>query len=1062
MDIHKTKPFEERNAEPLRRTSTRITQFPGAADFETSLSQAYNRHIPDQSDDTYILPTSVYGKSHGDQDAHIAARRAMAKRSSRSFSSRVSRIRSRKEKHGRPARPGIKVDTSFTRHKGNIPRQLYPQESQLPIARTGGTIKKTNWWSLGRPKSGKGLGITRGDVEQSTHIDENMGHEAAPKVTTYNLKADQDPTTADSLAPGNRAWFEISPSDGPIPIGISIPSDSIPDFSPYQSTRHRSESDATLVTPSIVITPAVMKSVWSPDTESDYTPGRSSSVYSRSMFNIQSTMSDVPPVPALPSNILGTNDGHPSVDVHNGIADVHARNNTLDSAVTTFEEDNYLMQKDRVTSTSTVFEEDETPLTLDQHVQTLSNLSIDTNVVPTPRRSRGWWNVITTPFELSRHNSVWTNNTIANGDRTPDVPLVPQNFGTTHGAVAACVNQTANKSTIAAVLDSATQQDPPIRHVPSHHAIQITSTNEPAITSPLSATTASPILRTAAVGTVIMPQEPRQINVNIELKDHRPGATAQAVYMPSHITASPASSPPALNPSHSPDVRNVLHRPVPQFDPPPAFAQPLHKKRADDMQSLASSAPSPDLKNPKTHRKVSLMEWFQRKTQSGKRNQTRKSGDKKKRKSRRCCCLWSCCCILFLCLLAIIIPIIVVLTRRHNHASTPTNNPSGRPNEPSHEGGKEEPPSQWLNLTGFPPIPTGISTIAQPEAVKEVSGCVSPATIWSCALPKEDQPSIAPNKPDQPNFKLEIVFENSTITDPTKTRPAKRAANAVSVGAFIRSRLLYERAAPSPSPAPPPVDDQSFLGNTTDGNTLPFEGEQTPFFVSFISPLSTSKRLAKRADIGNITDVIPPPSVNNDGTAAAANLLPFPSSQPLKLYNRGKDNEYYGFYTYFDRSIFLKSIQPSNSSFGGVPADTAGGSPFDAASLRCTWSQTRFLVQIWTRSESTKPLLQGLTKPSLTSSPQDNIKRPGSFPYPVTITIDRHGGNNTDKMIYCYEMDKSGKILTNKSNKKFVLEDRSFGGVPVNPSQGPFKDPGGVAVDGGTGGCSCQWQNWLA
>lgn len=53
--------------------------------------------------------------------------------------------------------------------------------------------------------------------------------------------------------------------------------------------------------------------------------------------------------------------------------------------------------------------------------------------------------------------------------------------------------------------------------------------------------------------------------------------------------------------------------------------------------------------------------------------------------------------------------------------------------------------TQWLNISGFPPIPTGISTIIDPEAANEQSGCVSPTTLWSCALPKEEQPSIAPN-----------------------------------------------------------------------------------------------------------------------------------------------------------------------------------------------------------------------------------------------------------------------------------------------------------------------------
>src|SRR5438045_8109988 len=66
--------------------------------------------------------------------------------------------------------------------------------------------------------------------------------------------------------------------------------------------------------------------------------------------------------------------------------------------------------------------------------------------------------------------------------------------------------------------------------------------------------------------------------------------------------------------------------------------------------------------------------------------------------------------------------------------------------------------SQWLNLTGFPPMPTGISTIARPDTAVEKNGYVGLDTLWSCAVPKEDQASIVPNDPDQPNFRIEISF----------------------------------------------------------------------------------------------------------------------------------------------------------------------------------------------------------------------------------------------------------------------------------------------------------------
>ena len=427
------------------------------------------------------------------------------------------------------------------------------------------------------------------------------------------------------------------------------------------------------------------------------------------------------------------------------------------------------------------------------------------------------------------------------------------------------------------------------------------------------------------------------------------------------------------------------------------------------------------------------------------------------------------------------------------------------------KGNKTPIQSNWLNITGdpgFPPIPTGISTIIQPDAVDENPDCIKPVTMWSCSLPKEEQAGIRPNAPDQPNFRVQITFQNGTnatsnITsghNATKisSRSYGHVVNAVSAGGFIRDRLLYVRNAFSStnfasSPGPPSLEDQTFLGNTTDSVTAPFDGEQTPFFMTFLPANKLSSRLAKRGTSApdNSTDAfpdstkaIPPPNTNPDGTAAGANLYPLPSSQPLRLYDRGLDTEHYGFYTYFDRSIFLKSadpVDPSSNDTTPVPDDEDGGSERDAAAVRCTWAQTRFLVQIWTKkgnsaillhqdaangtsSKSNHPSSSG-NATSLTSSSANDFSQPGSFPYPVTITLDRHGGDITKKMIYCYGMDDRQHI--NATQKQFQLEDRGVGGQLVNPALGPFgnvnvttEDGGPGGIDGGSGGCMCKWQNW--
>ena len=425
-----------------------------------------------------------------------------------------------------------------------------------------------------------------------------------------------------------------------------------------------------------------------------------------------------------------------------------------------------------------------------------------------------------------------------------------------------------------------------------------------------------------------------------------------------------------------------------------------------------------------------------------------------------------------------------------------------------HKGDDQEVQTEWLNITGFPPVPTGVSTIVQPDAVRASSGCVEPSTLWSCAVPKEQQDAIAPNDADQPNFRVEIRFRNDSsfnISGTSNATFARRDAplKPLSAKAFVRSRILSARDSFTnllftPMPAAPRQEEQVFLGQNTDGNVAPFDGEETPFFMSFENSDKLPARLRKRASpeptatslvpssssssdpFPDITSNIPKPDVNPDGTAAPANLLPYPSAQPLRLFNRGKDTEHYGFYTYFDRSIFLKSTALVNSStVTEVPTDKNGGAEEDAATVRCTWTQTRFLVQIWTNQGNQAQLLPASNNTNttgangnrkqqpktLSDSSANNFTRPGSFPYPVSITLDRHGGDIKSKEIYCYGIDERQRVI--ESAKKIQLENRAFGGKLINPALGPFGDvkvskkeggPGGI--DGGTGGCGCLWRNW--
>lgn len=390
--------------------------------------------------------------------------------------------------------------------------------------------------------------------------------------------------------------------------------------------------------------------------------------------------------------------------------------------------------------------------------------------------------------------------------------------------------------------------------------------------------------------------------------------------------------------------------------------------------------------------------------------------------------------------------------------------------------------SQWLNLTGYPPMPTGIATIAGAETQVADSSCISPSSLWSCALPQAQQGANKPYAANSPNFRVEIRFRNGTYSHSTNPVSTKST----------RSLRMRDNSLWTQNPAPPSIQDQIFLGNTTDGNSIPYAGEETPFYVSLLSPVPlTSTSLYRRnnentSPFPNLTAIIPPPAENPDGTAAAAALYPLPDSQPIRLYNRGQSNEHYGFYTYFDKSIFLSSRAPlDGGKIDPNPNDANGGVARPNANTRCTWSQTRFLVQIWTQpsqmgysllspgpsSSSTPTPTPSSTSTPISSSSATDYTRPGSFPYPVTITLDRHGGVEKQKLVYCYAIEPDGHY--NISDVKLQIEDRGVGGTPVNPASGIFTnlssgssasngDSGYGGIDGGSGGCQCQWVNWIS
>jgi hypothetical protein len=381
----------------------------------------------------------------------------------------------------------------------------------------------------------------------------------------------------------------------------------------------------------------------------------------------------------------------------------------------------------------------------------------------------------------------------------------------------------------------------------------------------------------------------------------------------------------------------------------------------------------------------------------------------------------------------------------------------------------EETPSIWVNLTDFPPMPTGELSIVGPDNNIKRSGCTEPSTMWSCSLPKEQHDSVKPYNANQPTIMMQIQWDNSTRENwntPNGDAPSAKArrgmGSAANAGDMIRARQTPDF---KPSPDPPSFKEMWFLGNTTDDIQSDEKGgEATPFYISLIGSAEEDERkeLTKRqnaADLNvSLPDVLPSPDLTQDGAPKPAVLLPQPVQQPVRLYDRGLPTEHYGFYTYFKRTIFLKSKTVLNDTQeGDIPLDEDGGSRETEADFIVTWAETRLLVQIWTRklAANTSKLIDSEEKGSIDGSAE--LIRPGTMPYPVSVTMDTHGGDPGKKFVWAWPINDRQKI--DIENPELLVNNIGAGGSWINVRSRSDEKLGGF--DGGTGGCKCRWVNWV-
>lgn len=392
----------------------------------------------------------------------------------------------------------------------------------------------------------------------------------------------------------------------------------------------------------------------------------------------------------------------------------------------------------------------------------------------------------------------------------------------------------------------------------------------------------------------------------------------------------------------------------------------------------------------------------------------------------------------------------------------------------------EQVQATWLNLTVFPPIAIGVSTVIQPRKTASRDTCTK-SSLWTCKAPAEVSST------DLPDFRLIIRSRNGTLPkNETTVMNNKRDA---------WKEHIYNASSEAPA-----TKDQIYLGRTTDNTSEPYNGEETPFYISLVNPLAleTDSKLKKRnsdfsypypistEDTTSTTKTaaapsqIPPTGLKSNGKPGDPILYPYVTAQPLRLYNRDQDTEHYGFYTYFDRSVYISN--PSSSSPGDSSINVTSGVAFEDASAVCSFSQTRMLVQIWTKQGTVAdlPAAEATTTGSqieAKSSSANDMTAPGSFPYPVTFTIDRHGGEAEKKGVYCYALDAQHRVDVNE--KFWVAEDRAVGGTLFDAAEIPGvttqdeilstrdddddddddNNDEGQGIDGGSGGCFCQWDS---
>ncbi|SPQ18876.1 114b18fd-5ecb-41d0-b116-4fa5fd36e87d [Thermothielavioides terrestris] len=974
---------------------------------------------------------------------------------------RIRRLRSRHRQKAQNARAGIRVVTDMSKFRQ--PRHV--AHLMRPIRES----RQTN--------TGKFVDVAALKALEGIPSDDDD----SPRSAFGWLK--RRPTKGkrvERLAAEAAPQADLSPSAGPIVIGFAMPSDSDVVISPQTAVVETPVDFPSYFKPTTAASPSQPVSAWSPDTDDGASPRIPE-------------QNHVPAVPSIPRHYKAA-DAPPFTAGANedGSARSRDRKDDGDTITTPI----YASDDDDMATPVTLFEEDGSPATVKP--RSLRVKGRQRSATAGSSRSQGWWDQVTSPFG-------------------PPTPATPQSPGamqtkTDEGGQAWWKDEDKKKplSPFRAQPEAGLSRAPgnasKLPRRPPEVIIEDVSSTPPSsspIVSPPPQPPSQPEKPRAMAEEVRTPGElpppysppPRKLNIRY-----------RAVFPPGHplnemFPPSPGPVSPGL--SHTMTSQGAISLSDVPLTPPPVAQverlpdRPLGSFVPRDLHSLDVSGRGPRQKaerRRRRHEKEDAVAW-----KVGRSHHRRgcfpccgclgRPG--REGRKRRRVCLGVCVAVLLLTALGVALG--VTLSR--------------------HAGADTSMPSRWLNLTDFPPIPTGISTVIGPDS-DSITACVQPPTLWACSLPKEQASSVAPFDASQPSFVIQIQFDNSTrklwnttgdpprptptdrgngvplpqpntastTSTPTSTAAASaRAVPVTGIASLIRRLALGPRDSSGssldlrPDPPPPSFQEMFFLGNTTDGVVSDDKaGEPTPFYVSMLRSVNDTvgpNLLSRRGGSSggtqsnlttgtvNVSDIAPPPAVNKDGTGAPAVLLGFPTQQPLRLYDRGLPTERYSFYSYYNKTTYVKSIAPllgNGASATPVPADENGGCLETEAKFLVTWLSVRYKVEIWTRRGNATRLVGGLGGGP--AADNDNGTQPGTFPYPVTVTLDTHGGPLGGKYAFVRGVDDRQRIVLDDA--RYVLNQMNTTGDLVNPAGDYNPSLGGM--DGGTGGCRCEYRNWVA